>query len=87
MAGSRYFRGLRPTAMRLHLPYAEDHGNFVFFDTGAPISQFTEFMRHRNIVVARPFPPYVNWRRVTIGTDPQVDAFIEGVRAFAHAVV
>jgi len=70
---------------RLHLPYAEPHGNFVFFDTGAPISQFTEFMRHRNIVVARRFPPYENWCRVTIGTDPQIDAFIEGVRAFAHA--
>jgi histidinol-phosphate aminotransferase len=70
---------------RLHLPYAEPHGNFVFFDTGAPISQFTEFMRHRNIAVGRRFPPYDNWCRVTIGTDPQVDAFIEGVRAFAGA--
>jgi histidinol-phosphate/aromatic aminotransferase/cobyric acid decarboxylase-like protein len=39
-------------------------------------------MRHRNIVVARRFPPYENWCRVTIGTDPQIDAFIEGVRAF-----
>jgi histidinol-phosphate aminotransferase len=70
---------------RLHLPYAEPHGNFIFFDTGAPISRFTEFMRHRNIAVGRRFPPYENWCRVTIGTDPQIDAFIEGVRAFAHA--
>jgi len=67
---------------RLQFPYAEPHGNFVFFDTGVPIKQFTEFMRHRNIVVARRFPPYENWCRITIGTDPQVDAFIEGVRAF-----
>jgi histidinol-phosphate aminotransferase len=70
---------------RLHLRYAEPHGNFVFFDTGAPIRQFTEFMRHRNILVARRFPPYENWCRVTIGTDPQIDAFIDGVRDFAHA--
>jgi histidinol-phosphate aminotransferase len=67
---------------RLHFPYAEPHGNFVFFDTGVPIKQFTEFMLHRNIAVGRRFPPYENWCRVTIGTDPQMDAFIEGVRAF-----
>jgi len=67
---------------RLHFPYAEPHGNFVFFDTGVPIKQFTEFMRQRNIAVGRRFPPYENWCRVTIGTDPQIDAFIEGVRAF-----
>jgi histidinol-phosphate aminotransferase len=67
---------------RLDFPYAEPHGNFVFFDTGVPIKQFIEFMRHRNIAVGRRFPPFENWCRVTIGTDPQVDAFIEGVRAF-----
>jgi histidinol-phosphate/aromatic aminotransferase/cobyric acid decarboxylase-like protein len=47
-----------------------------------PIEQFTEFMRHRNIAVGRRFPLYENWCRVTIGTDSQIDAFIEGVRAF-----
>jgi histidinol-phosphate aminotransferase len=67
---------------RLHFPYAEPHGNFVFFDTGVPLKQFTEFMRQRNIAVGRRFPPYESWCRVTIGTEPQVDAFLEGVRAF-----
>ena len=67
---------------RLHFPYAEPHGNFVFFDTGVPIKQFAEFMRHRNIAVGRRFPLYENWCRVTIGTDPQIEAFIEEVRAF-----
>jgi histidinol-phosphate aminotransferase len=68
--------------MRLHFSYAEPHGNFVFFDTGAPLKQFSEFMRHRNILVGRRFPPYENWCRITIGTDPEIDAFIEGLRAF-----
>jgi histidinol-phosphate aminotransferase len=67
---------------RLSFPYAEPHGNFVFFDTGVPIERFSEFMRNRNIAVGRRFSPYDNWCRVTIGTDPQIDAFIEGVRAF-----
>jgi histidinol-phosphate/aromatic aminotransferase/cobyric acid decarboxylase-like protein len=39
-------------------------------------------MKRRNIAVGRRFPPYENWCRITIGTDPQIDAFIEGVRAF-----
>ena len=67
---------------RLHFPYAEPHGNFVFFDTGVPIKQFSEFMRQRNILVGRRFAPYENWCRLTIGTEPQMDAFIEGLRAF-----
>jgi histidinol-phosphate aminotransferase len=67
---------------RLHFPYAEPHGNFVFFDAGVPIKQFSEFMLHRNIAVGRRFPPFENWCRVTIGTDSQMDAFIAGVRAF-----
>lgn len=53
---------------RLRFPYAEPHGNFVFFDTGVPIKQFTEFMRHRNIAVGRRFPPFESWCRITIGT-------------------
>jgi histidinol-phosphate aminotransferase len=67
---------------RLRFPYAEPHGNFVFFDTGAPLKQFSEFMLQRNIAVGRRFPPYENWCRITIGTDPQMDAFIEGLRSF-----
>jgi histidinol-phosphate aminotransferase len=67
---------------RMQFKYAEPHGNFVFFDTGVPIEQFANFMRQRNIAVGRRFPLYENWCRVTIGTEPQIDAFIEGVRAF-----
>ncbi|HZO21813.1 MAG TPA: histidinol-phosphate transaminase [Steroidobacteraceae bacterium] len=62
--------------------YAEPQGNFVFFDTGAPLPRITEFMRKRNILVGRRFPPLDNWCRITIGTEPEVDAFLEGLRAF-----
>src|SRR5579872_4200801 len=62
--------------------YAEPQGNFVFFDTGAPLPRITEFMRRRNILVGRRFPPLDNWCRITIGTEPEVDAFLEGLRAF-----
>ncbi|HEY3784241.1 MAG TPA: histidinol-phosphate transaminase [Steroidobacteraceae bacterium] len=67
---------------RMGFTFADPQGNFVFFDTGVPLKQFTEFMRKRDILVGRRFPPYENWCRITIGTEPEVDAFLGGLRAF-----
>ena len=66
---------------RLKLRYAEPQGNFVFFDTGMPLARFTELMRSRNILVGRLFPPYDTWCRITIGTEPEVEAFLGALRA------
>jgi histidinol-phosphate aminotransferase len=66
---------------RLRLAYAEPQGNFVFFDTGMPLARFTTLMRERNILVGRHFAPYENWCRITIGTEPEVSAFLQGLRA------
>jgi histidinol-phosphate aminotransferase len=66
----------------LGLAYARPQTNFVFFDTGAPLAQFDKFMKSRNILVGRLFPPYDNWCRITIGTEPEVEAFIQGLRAY-----
>ena len=65
---------------RLKLRYAEPQGNFVFFDTGMPLARFTERMRSRNILVGRLFPPYDTWCRITIGTEPEVAAFLGALR-------
>jgi histidinol-phosphate aminotransferase len=67
---------------RLGLVYARPQTNFVFFDTGAPLAQFNQFMKSRNILVGRLFPPYDNWCRITIGTEPEVEAFIQGLQAY-----
>ena len=64
---------------RLGLKYAEPQGNFVFFDTGMPLERFTQLMGARNILVGRLFPPYANWCRVTIGTEPEVEAFLRAL--------
>jgi histidinol-phosphate aminotransferase len=64
-------------------PFAVPQGNFVFFDTGMPLARFTELMKDRNILVGRPFPPYDNWCRITIGTEPEVSAFLEALGALA----
>jgi histidinol-phosphate aminotransferase len=66
---------------RLGRPFAMPQGNFVFFDTGMPLAKFTELMKDRNILVGRPFPPYDNWCRITIGTEPEVSAFLEALGA------
>jgi histidinol-phosphate aminotransferase len=70
---------------RLNLRYAEPEGNFVFFDTGVPLKTFSQRMKARNILVGRLFPPFSSWCRITIGTEPEVSAFLgalpEAVRA------
>ena len=68
---------------RLGMPYAKAQGNFVFFDTGMPIGTFQERMRARHILVGRRFPPFDNWCRITIGTEPQVDTFLAALRGIA----
>lgn len=47
--------------------YAEPQGNFVFFQTGMPIKSFQEKMKDEGVIVGRPFPPMLDWARVTIG--------------------
>ena len=53
----------------------------MFFDTGMPLARFATLMRERNILVGRRFAPYDSWCRVTIGTEPEVNAFLQGLRA------
>ncbi len=67
---------------RLGLAYAKSQTNFVFFDTGAPLARFDQFMRARNILVGRLFPPHNNWCRITIGTEPETAAFLQGLQAY-----
>ena len=67
--------------IRLKLNYAEPQGNFVFFDTGMPLTRFSAQMKQRGILVGRRFAPYDNWCRITIGTEPEVAAFLRELRA------
>ena len=47
--------------------YAEPQGNFVFFKTGMPIKTFQEKMLAEMVQVARPFPPMLEWARLSVG--------------------
>lgn len=54
--------------------YAEPNGNFVFFQTGMPIKTFQEKMLAEGVQVARPFPPMLDWARITIGLPEEMTA-------------
>ena len=51
----------------LHLPHTRAQASFVFFDTGHPQEQLVQKLRAQDIVIARAFPPYTTWARITIG--------------------
>jgi histidinol-phosphate aminotransferase len=68
---------------RLGRRYADPQGNFVFFDTGMPLPAFSERMKSRGVLVGRLFPPYDSWCRITVGTEPEVDRFLQALRASA----
>jgi histidinol-phosphate aminotransferase len=47
--------------------YAVPQGNFVFFQTGQPIKTFAEKMEAQGVLIGRPFPPLLDWARISIG--------------------
>lgn len=59
--------------------WAEPQGNFVFFRTGRPIGEFRAAMQAEGVIVGRPFPPYLDWCRISIGTPAEM--------AVAHAAL
>jgi histidinol-phosphate aminotransferase len=52
--------------------FAEPQGNFVFFHTGMPVRTFADKMRAEGVAVARPFPPLLDWARISIGTPAEM---------------
>ncbi|MBI3004101.1 MAG: histidinol-phosphate aminotransferase family protein [Ignavibacteriales bacterium] len=54
------------------LRYMRSEGNFVFFRSGQQIENFRPAMKEHGVLVARPFPPYGDWCRVSMGTDEEM---------------
>jgi histidinol-phosphate aminotransferase len=52
----------------LHLSHTRSATNFVFFDVGRPQTEIASRMKEQGVQIARAFPPYSNWVRITIGT-------------------
>ena len=60
----------------LGIEYAYPQGSFVFMKTGVPIKEFQALMEARQIMVGRPFPPMLDWCRVSIGTEDEMSTFL-----------
>lgn len=69
------------TLEELGLRYVPSHANFVFFETGRPIETFQQQMLARGIRVGRPFPPYLQWCRVSTGTTEEMQLLRQALLA------
>jgi histidinol-phosphate aminotransferase len=67
------------TLKELKRKFPDPQGNFVFFHTGMPIKTFQEKMAAENVMVARAFPPALDWCRMSIGSPEEM--------ALAHAAL
>ena len=59
----------------LKLKYTPSHTNFVFFESGRPISMLQKQMLDEKVAIGRPFPPFANWARISTGKIEDVTLF------------
>lgn len=67
----------------LGLRYTPSHGNFVFHHTGIPQEEYQEMMKERGFLTgwpSAPVEPYVEWCRVSIGTDREMADYAVAMR-------
>ena len=68
------------TLDHLGLKYHKSHTNFVFFKTGRDISSLNEDMLAQGVQVGRPFPPLLDWCRISTGTIEEVGMFTKALK-------
>jgi histidinol-phosphate aminotransferase len=66
----------------LSLPYTPSVTNFVLFDTGGSVRDFTLAMREKGLLVGRSYAPYGSWCRVSMGTVEQMGRFSDALREY-----
>ena len=64
----------------LNIRYNPSVGNFVFHRTGIPIREYQEMTKAAGYIVGRPFEPYTDWCRVSIGTEKEMAGFASFMR-------
>ena len=63
------------TLDEMDLKYIPSHSNFVFFQSGIPISDLMASMKEEGIIIGRPFPPFDQWARISTGTIEDMQQF------------
>ncbi|MGI9532541.1 pyridoxal phosphate-dependent aminotransferase [Lutimonas sp.] len=64
----------------LDLRYVPSHSNFVFFESGRPITQLQEQMKKEQILIGRPFPPLQDWARISTGKMEHMKLFVQALK-------
>jgi histidinol-phosphate aminotransferase len=64
-------------------PFIPSQANFIMLDMGTDVKPIIEQFRAHNIVVGRRFAAVPNFLRVTIGTQPETEAFLAALREIA----
>ena len=65
---------------KLSFKWIPSHANFLMIDLRRAVKPMIAAMRERNVQVGRVFPPMPNFMRVTIGTKPEMEAFVSAFR-------
>lgn len=68
------------TLDELGLPYVDSACNFLFYHSGQDISQLYQSYMSHGVKVGRPFPPMLDWCRVSMGTIDQVERLCSATR-------
>ncbi len=66
-------------------PFIPSQANFVMLDLGTEVKPIIEQFRARSIIVGRRFASMADFLRVTIGTQPETEAFLAALREIAPA--
>lgn len=64
----------------LGLEHIKSHTNFVFFKTGKPINEMIRLMANEDILIGRPFPPFLEWARISTGSIGDMEKFSDALR-------
>jgi histidinol-phosphate aminotransferase len=65
--------------------FIPSEANFMMIEMGTDVQPIIERFAARNILVGRRFPSMKNFLRVTIGTQPEMEAFVATLREIAPA--
>lgn len=61
----------------LGLRYVKSHANFSFFETGRDVREVGAAFRKEGIMVGRPFPPMLDWLRVSMAKPEEMAYFVQ----------
>ncbi|MDR2222338.1 MAG: aminotransferase class I/II-fold pyridoxal phosphate-dependent enzyme [Flavobacteriaceae bacterium] len=66
----------------LGIQYLPSQGNFLFHQIKCDPQQYIDEMKKEGIIVGRPFPPLLQWSRVTLGTPEEMNQFLAVIKKF-----